>query len=106
MEKYLIVFLFAKFKANKQTPNDPHKEVKSEPEMWFFWAVVVHVPVLVASVRSLIISLGQFYKGLLFSWNDQDCWLTSFVYHLSRFSVFSFGWNKYIVNITQALLQS
>ena len=33
IEKHLIVFLFTKFKAKKQNPNDPHKEVKSEPEM-------------------------------------------------------------------------
>ena len=34
-------------KAKKQNPNDPHKKVKSEPEIWFFWTVVVRVPVLI-----------------------------------------------------------
>ena len=48
MEKHFIVFLFKKFKAKKQNPNDPHKEVKSDPERWFFWAVVVRVPALIA----------------------------------------------------------
>ena len=34
MAKHLIVLLFTKFKAAKKpNPNDPHKEVKSEPEM-------------------------------------------------------------------------
>ena len=33
MKKHFIVFLFTKFKEKKQNPNDPHKEVKSEPEM-------------------------------------------------------------------------
>ena len=41
MKKHLI--LFTKFKGKKQNPNDLHKKVKSEPEMWFFWAVVVRV---------------------------------------------------------------
>ena len=41
-------FILTEFKAKKQNPNDPHKEVKSEQEMWFFWAVVAGVPVLVA----------------------------------------------------------
>ena len=36
MEKHLIVFLFTKFKAKKQNPNDLHKEVDSKPEMRFF----------------------------------------------------------------------
>ena len=31
-EKHLIIFLFTKFKAKKQNPNDPQKEVKSKPE--------------------------------------------------------------------------
>ena len=44
MEKHFIVFLFIKFEAKKQNPNEPHKDVKSDPEMWFFWAVVVLVP--------------------------------------------------------------
>ena len=29
-------FLLTKFKAKKQNSNDPHKKVKSEPEMCFF----------------------------------------------------------------------
>ena len=32
MEKHSIVFLFTKFNAKKQNPNDLHKEVESEPE--------------------------------------------------------------------------
>ena len=48
IEKHLIIFLLTKFIAKKQNPNGPYKEVKSEPERWFFWAFDVYVPVLVA----------------------------------------------------------
>ena len=47
MEKRLIIFLFTKFKAKKQNPNDQYKEVKSKPEMQFLRAVVVRASVLV-----------------------------------------------------------
>ena len=47
MTKYSIAFQLTRFKAEKQNPDEPHKEVNSKLGMWFVWAVVVRVLVLV-----------------------------------------------------------
>ena len=48
MEKHLTVFSSQSLRQRKQNPYEQHKEVKSKPEMWFSWTVVVRFPALVA----------------------------------------------------------
>ena len=48
MEKHLIVLRSKFLWREKQILNDPPKEAKSEPEMRFFWTVIIGVPLVVA----------------------------------------------------------
>ena len=50
MQKHLIAFCSQSLMRRKQNTYDPHKELKSEPEMIFFLTVVVRLPELVAKV--------------------------------------------------------
>ena len=46
---------------NKLLKRQMRNEVKSKPEMWFFWSVVVRVPVLVAKGPYLFAMFGYLY---------------------------------------------